>query len=50
MTVSENINPKVILEGPFDNGAELVFNFPYADPEHIKVKEDDTLLTYNVDY
>lgn len=50
MTVSENINPKVILEGPFDNGAELAFNFPYADPEHIKVKEDDTLLTYNVDY
>lgn len=50
MTVSENINPKVTLEGPFDNGAELVFNFPYADPEHIKVKEGDTLLTYNVDY
>ena len=50
MTVIENTNPKVQYNGPVTVGEDLPINFPYSNPEDVKVVIGDTALVYNEDY
>lgn len=50
MTVTENINPKVIYEGPFEKDQTLFFAFPYTDKDDIMCRAGTEDLVYNVDY
>ena len=50
MTVTENINPKVIYEGPFEKDQILFFAFPYTDKDDIMCRAGTEDLVYNVDY
>lgn len=50
MTVTENINPKVVYEGPFEEDQILFFAFPYTDEDDIMCRVGTEDLVYNVDY